>query len=180
MRHTIKFGSIKNLTSYTRLKVGVLDYHEQAVMLQLFKGLKGVWELKRSLGTRGHMQGVARFQTWKAGVLYYRERGSTNLGNRLGTAYREYAYAYDQGTVAVHFWDQQHQQPADLLHTLHLQSCKLNRHMLVATGTHWCAEDVYRACYTFVNCWHFRLTYQVHGPNKNYIIQTHYNKIAAC
>ena len=146
-------------------------------MLQLFKQLQGVWKLKRCLGTQGHMQGIAHFQTWREGVLYYQEQGSATFGSSKALlAYRAYAYVYDQGTIAVHFWDKERKQPAGLLHTLNFQSTKTTSQVLVATGTHKCTDDVYKACYTFVSQKNFQLTYQVQGPHKDYTIQTCFSR----
>jgi Family of unknown function (DUF6314) len=147
-------------------------------MLQLFKQLRGVWKIERRLGTQGHMKGIAYFQPWGKGVLHYQEQGSTTLGNGKALAsYRAYAYVYDQGNIAVHFWDQQQRQPAGLLHTLQFHSTETTGQTLVATGTHRCTDDVYQACYTFVHHQHFRLTYQVQGPRKDYTIQTHFSRV---
>ena len=147
-------------------------------MLQLFTHLTGVWELKRRLGIQGQMQGIARFQPWSKDVLHYQEQGSATFGNsRQFSTYRTYAYVYDQGTIAVYFWDQKQQQPAGLLHTLQFHRTKTANQLLMATGTHRCAEDVYKAHYLFVNHKHFQLAYQVDGPKKNYTIQTHFGKV---
>jgi Family of unknown function (DUF6314) len=148
-------------------------------MLQLFTHLSGIWELKRRLGTQGHMQGLACFQPWGPQVLYYQEKGTATFGNgKAFPAYRKYAYVYAQGTIAVYFWDQEKEQPAGLLHTLQYHSTQTTSQALVATGTHWCSDDVYKACYTFVDNNHFQLTYQVYGPHKDYTIQTHFSKVA--
>ena len=147
-------------------------------MLQLFKHLRGVWKLERRLGVQGHMQGTARFQTWSTGVLYYQEQGNITFGNSKPiSAYRAYAYVYDQGTISVYFWNQEQRQPAGLLHTLQFHSPKTTSQALVATGTHGCTDDVYKARYTFLSHQYFRLTYQVQGPNKDYTIQTHFSKV---
>jgi hypothetical protein len=124
------------------------------------------------------MQGTARFQTWSTGVLHYQEHGRATFGNNQAlSAYRAYAYVYDQGTIAVHFWNQEQRRPAGLLHTLQFHSTKTTSQALIATGTHRCTDDVYKACYTFVNHQYFQLTYQVRGPHKDYTIQTHFGKI---
>ena len=149
--------------------------HQKIEPLQLFNHLRGRWQLKRHLGAQGYMQGVACFQTWGQGVLYYQEQGRVTLAkSKVFAAYRAYAYVYDQGTIAVHFWNPTQKQPDGLLHTLQFKS--LAGQALVATGTHWCADDVYKACYTFVNPTQFQLTYQVQGPHKAYTIQTHFSK----
>jgi Family of unknown function (DUF6314) len=151
-------------------------YHNTA-RLQLFKRLQGVWSLNRRLGIQGHMQGMALFKAWREGVLYYREQGSVTFGrSKAFSAYRAYAYVYDQGTIAVHFWDSAREQPAGLLYTLHFQSTPNASQVLVATGIHGCANDVYKARYTFVSHEHFQLTHQVQGPHKNYTIQTYFSK----
>jgi hypothetical protein len=156
----------------------ILPTHHNTAILQLFEHLRGVWKLKRRLGTQGHMQGMARFQTWGQGVLHYQEQGRATFGNnQVLPAYRVYAYVCDQGTIAVHFWDQERRQPAGLLHTLRFHSTKTTSQVLLATGTHGCADDVYKACYTFVNHQYFQLTYQVQGPHKDYTIQTHFSKV---
>jgi hypothetical protein len=147
-------------------------------MLQLLTHLTGAWEIKRRLGTQGQMQGTACFQPWRKDVLHYQEQGSATFANsRLFSAYRAYAYVYNQGTIAVYFWDQEHQQPAGLFHTLQFHHVKAANQVLMATGIHRCAEDVYKAHYLFVNPKHFQLAYQVHGPKKNYTIQTHFIKV---
>lgn len=145
--------------------------------LQLFNNLRGIWKLNRRLGTQGYMQGMARFQAWRQGVLYYQEQGNATFGNSKALpAYRAYAYVYDQGTIAVHFWNQEQRQPAGLLHTLHFCSIKTPSQATVATGTHKCADDVYEARYTFVSQKYFQLTYQVQGPHKDYTIQTYFSR----
>jgi hypothetical protein len=152
------------------------EYHNTD-RLQLFNHLQGVWELKRRLGTQGHMQGMAFFTTWREGVLYYQEQGSIVLGSsKAFSAYRAYAYVYYQGTIAVHFWDSAREQPARLLHTLHFQSTHHTSQVLVATGAHECASDVYKAHYAFLSPEDFQLTYQVQGPRKNYTIQTYFSR----
>jgi Family of unknown function (DUF6314) len=151
--------------------------HRDTTVLQLFKHLQGVWKLKRRLGTQGYMQGVARFQTRREGMLYYQEQGSATFGNgKTFSAYRAYAYVYGQGTIAVHSWNSVHEQPAELLYTLYFQSANTTSQALVATGTHECVNDVYQAQYTFVSHKHFQLTYRVKGPHKDYVIQTHFSR----
>jgi Family of unknown function (DUF6314) len=152
--------------------------HHNTARLNLFKHLQGVWRLQRRLDTQGYMQGIAIFKTWRAGVLYYQEQGSVIAfgSSKMFAAYRAYAYVYDQGTIAVHFWDSAREQPAELLHTLHFQSTHDTSQTLVATGTHGCANDIYRARYVFVSREHFQLTYQVQGPRKSYTIQTYFSK----
>jgi hypothetical protein len=157
----------------------VLAINQKGAMLQLFTHLSGTWELTRRLGTQGHMQGMAYFQPWGPEVLYYQEKGTATFGNgKALPAYRKYAYVYARGTIAVHFWDQAKEQPAGLLHTLQCHGAQATSQTLIATGTHWCSDDVYKACYTFINNKHFQLTYQVHGPHKNYAIQTYFSKVA--
>jgi len=91
------------------------------------------------------------------GVLHYQEHGRTTFGNnKVLPGYRAYAYVYDQGTISVHFWDQEQRQPAGLLHTLQLHSTKTTSQV----------DDVDKACYTFVNRQYFQLTYQVQGLRK--------------
>lgn len=151
--------------------------HRNTVIQRLLRHLQGVWKLKRRLGTQGHMHGVAHFQTWKEGVLHYQEQGYADFGSgKPFFAYRAYAYVYDQGTVAVHFWDRERKQPAGLLHTLHFQNAKHGGQILAATGTHQCVNDVYKARYTFVSPAHFQLIYRVQGPHKDYTMQTHFSK----
>lgn len=147
-------------------------------VLQLFEGLEGIWKLQRHLGAQGHMQGVAHFQPCGEGVLHYQEQGTATLGNgKALLARRAYAYVYDQGTIAVHFWDQKYKRPAGLLHPLQFHSCELSSQAVVATGMHKCAADVYKARYLFTNPQQFRLTYRVQGPHKNYTLTSHFSKV---
>lgn len=124
------------------------------------------------------MQGVASFQPCGEGVLHYQEQGKVIFENKQAfSSYREYAYVYDQGAIAVHFWDQKYKQPSRLLHTLQFHSSKLGSQALVATGTHGCADDLYHAHYLFINPQQFRLTYQVQGPRKDYVLTSHFRKV---
>ena len=152
--------------------------NQKNATLQLFRGLRGIWKLKRHLGTQGYMQGRASFQPWGKEVLYYQEQGWATFSNsKARYAHRAYAYVYDQGTLAVYFWDQKYKQPAELLHTLQFHSPQPDRQTIMATGTHGCAEDIYRACYLFINPQQFQLTYQVQGPHKDYTIASHFSKV---
>lgn len=154
--------------------------NQKIATLQLFRGLRGIWKLKRHLGEQGYMQGLAYFQPWGKEVLYYQEQGKVTFSNsKARYAHRAYAYVYDQGTLAVYFWDQKYKQPAELLHTLQFRSSKAASQALVATGTYGCAEDIYRACYLFVSPQQFQLTYQVQGPHKDYTIASHFSKARA-
>ena len=158
-------------------EVSMMDTKQKTAMWRLFDGLQGVWKLERRWGVRGYMQGFASFQPRAQGVLYYQELGWATFGNgKVLRASRAYAYVYDRGTVAVHFWDPERRRPAGLLHTLRLYAYCATSQRLVATGAHRCAADTYVARYVFVTPERFRLTYQVLGPRKRYTIVSHCSK----
>lgn len=151
---------------------------QSTTILQLFESLRGTWQLQRHLGTQGHMQGVAYFRPYGEGILHYQEEGKATLGpGNTFAAHREYAYVYDQGTIAVCFWDKKQQQPARLLHPLQFYIPQATDPPLMATGTHKCADDRYQAHYRFVNPKQFRLTYQVKGPRKDYVLTSYFSKM---
>ena len=147
-------------------------------MLTLFKYLPGVWMLRRRLGTLGSMKGMAYFQPYGENRLHYQEQGDATFGQgKVFSAYRMYVYMYKKKKMKVYCWDQREKKPTRLLHTLHFYHVEPTSHTLVATGTHRCADDVYKARYTFFSNNHFQLIYQVQGPRKDYVIQTHFRKI---
>ena len=152
--------------------------HQKDTRLQLFNNLRGVWKLERHLGEQGHMQGTARFQIHGPNLLFYQEKGNITLKrHKVIPASCTYAYVYNRGNIAIHFWDWKRKEPAGLLHTLQFHRPPTTHLMLMATGTYACINDVYKAHYTFISYKFFQLIYQVQGPSKDYTIQTHFIKV---
>ncbi len=141
---------------------------------QLFQMLLGTWRLERTLGRQGNMQGTAKFQkTNRANLYHYQEVGTISLekGKQL-SAYREYAYIYQDHQIMVHFWDPIQKQPGKLLHTLQFIQPFPQPYPIHAYNTHICKLDRYQAHYVFDNDHAFQLHYTVNGPCKDFTIQT--------
>lgn len=156
----------------------MLTMSTTSTTLQLFESLRGTWKLQRHLGVQGHMQGIAHFQPCGEGTLHYQETGKVIMNHgKVFAAHREYAYVYDQHTIAVYFWNVAQQRPDRLLHKLQFHTIQIANPLLVATGTHKCVNDIYQAHYLFVDPQQFRLAYRVQGPRKDYMLTSHFKKV---
>lgn len=149
----------------------------QGNILRLFNDLRGSWRVQRKLGDVGTMQGVAHFSAWAPGVWHYEEKGWAAWGrSRRTPVQRAYAYLYNDGAIAVHFWDSAAHRPGGLLHALQFES-QPDTDAWVAVGCHRCGQDTYQAMYRFCLPAHFQLTYWVRGPRKHYVLQTQLERI---
>jgi len=132
-----------------------------------FLFLKGNWTIDRSTNGFGYMLGSASFLPLSGDLptLAYQETGVfvTAQGENLNF-YREYIYSLNKGIIEVHFASQQKKQ--GFFHALTFSSSN------VATATHPCRDDLYRATYTFLNENSFSLAYDIKGPKKHIRIET--------
>jgi hypothetical protein len=153
---------------------------EDTAVVEIFKNLEGMWQIQREIGGYGNMEGTASFQKIrndsKSYYYYYKEEGVLYL--LTGTqcrVYKEYTYSYKKGEISVHFWDNRRRQQGALMHTLSFPDAqKKGCWPLQAHGTHQCNQDTYKAYYMFTDNSNFRLSYNVWGPHKNYIIKTNF------
>ena len=141
---------------------------------KIFFFLEGKWTLNRSTNGFGDMTGLATFSliSKRNSTLLYREDGIfTTLHQEKLLFYKEYIYCLHQGVIEVYFSSLQKKQ--NLLHTLTFSQ---NSDDCSAIGTHHCKHDLYKAIYTFVDMNTFTLRYDVQGPQKKLIIETHFTR----
>ncbi|WP_295536685.1 DUF6314 family protein [uncultured Thioclava sp.] len=124
---------------------------------------EGAWVLRRQIR---HSDGrVARFQgravfTPRTGGLHYRESGDLILpeGTRFH-AERCYLWHADGAGIAVSFEDGRafhHVDPAR------------------PEAQHWCDPDTYHVSYGFDHWPQWQTVWRVHGPRKDYVMESHY------
>jgi len=144
---------------------------EKLEVSNVFALLEGSWELRRSIPNYGNMEGMATFTKGGTDILNYKETGTMELTNRKKfTAYREYQYRYEDGTIAVFFRD--NDRAGQLFHVLKFAG-EGSEGESTATACHVCKEDIYNAMYYFYGQEdRFNLTYQVKGPLKDYCSNT--------
>lgn len=139
---------------------------------QVFTNLVGCWRIRRVLGSYGHGEGLAQFTlTPDPFTLNYREdievKYTAESGLKQpgvsGTAYQEYVYLFDEerDKIIKRFVDGRH-----------FYELKMNLETLEGEGEHLCEKDLYQAKYKFQDSNHFTLSYDVKGPEKEYVIQT--------
>lgn len=137
---------------------------------ELFKYFIGSWDINRIVGPLGFAQGVAKFVPKDPNNILFREdlKVIYNHTSKPESAYKEYLYMYDQENEKImkKFVD-------DRLF-YELEPDFNNRK---AYGEHLCDCDNYKATYTFLDEDSFILSYEVRGPQKDYVIETKYERI---
>lgn len=130
---------------------------------------EGLWALSRQIHDRslkpvGRMEGQARFER-QDDRLVYEETGRLLLpGHPALEAGRKLEWREgDDGTIAVHYPDGR---PFHRIWTDRLMS----------TDTHVCAPDIYHVEYDFRVWPHWRVTWRVVGPAKDYRLLTLYRR----
>jgi hypothetical protein len=161
---------------------------EDANVWEVFKGLEGIWQIERELKGYGNMMdgkmlGTASFRKLQNNnapyYYYYQEKGILQLsaGNQF-RVHRKYAYSYAEETIHVHYWDDINRHQGPLLHTLYFaQVQKKKSWPLYADGKYLCKRDTYKAHYEFINNNRFKLSYNILGPHKNYLIKTNFCRL---
>ncbi|MCT9868533.1 DUF6314 family protein [Paenarthrobacter aurescens] len=135
--------------------------------------LAGSWTVERTLldrasGTRGTFTGVVRYSLNPDGGLDYREDGTMQWPTHSGPAFREYVLkpGADPASMDVFFPDGR---------PFHIMS-------FAAQGNrdeHWCDPDDYRVKYAWVGPDSFSFTWDVRGPAKDLLLESHLVRIDA-
>lgn len=144
--------------------------------LTIFKTLQGKWKFNRTISGFGSVTGTANFQPIETEkeALFYKEEGVLIMDN--GTEiniHREYVYRYKDDKITAYFFE--NEKTDRLFHTLSFENSE-NKAQLEASASHLCVNDTYKAKYNFFNEKQFKLTYNVKGPQKNYIAETYFDK----
>lgn len=138
----------------------------QATMLPP-EAFLGRWQLQRTITDRhagqvGQLGGQATFTASGPNRLNYHETGALRLGGGPAmTAERSYIWVFDGSGVVVSFAD----------------GAAFHRFLPAghAAGTdHPCGADLYRVQYDFTSWPHWRATWVVSGPRKDYTSQSDY------
>ncbi|MEV7660631.1 DUF6314 family protein [Paenarthrobacter sp. NPDC089316] len=135
--------------------------------------LAGSWVVERVLldrasGTQGSFTGVVRYQQNPDGGLDYREDGTMQWPTHSGPAFREYVLKPGSGpeTMDVFFPDGR---------PFHVMGFSAQRHQ----DKHWCDPDEYRVNYVWEGPDSFSFTWDVRGPAKDLLLESHLTRIAA-
>lgn len=135
--------------------------------------LAGSWVVERTLldrtsGTNGTFTGVVRYSPNPDGGLDYREDGTMQWPTHSGPAFREYRLKPGAGpeSMDVFFPDGR---------PFHVMS-------FAEAGNqdkHWCDPDDYRVRYVCEGPNAFNFTWDVQGPAKNLLLESHLVRIDA-
>ncbi|KAH7401730.1 hypothetical protein DE146DRAFT_440333 [Phaeosphaeria sp. MPI-PUGE-AT-0046c] len=157
------------------------------VAAAVFRGMQGMWTLKRKIDTRkasspgGSFSGTAHFHPRQpTGDAYsaeylYQEQGTFAMDNGLVfPASRRYIYRYNEAADRITAWfaDEDGKSVGALFNTWEFSAPSLSHTGWVAKGYHWCDPDKYRNICEFIfkgaSLQSFDITYEVEGPNKDY------------
>lgn len=133
----------------------------------VFNSLIGEWNLSRIISNTATTNGVAEFKARKQDQLDYVEHCTVRMHTGQSfSAYQEYLYQLRDDEITV-FALNSHSQTV-----MHRLFFTYEYPFLKATSRYSCNSDSYDAIFLFQYN-QLRLIYQVKGPNKNYLIQTH-------
>lgn len=145
---------------------------------RVFQQLRGRWKLSRTITDRLTAtvmigEGSASFLSAgkDAAILHYREDLKVSFPDGLTTdAYREYLYKLEAGKIHVYF----HGGP-DTGKFFYELKFAIDTPK-TAAGSHLCISDLYNASYVLHSDNYFEIYYEVKGPKKNYLSQSHYER----
>lgn len=135
----------------------------------IFALLPGTWELKREIPDQGHMTGTATFSPLDGGRLIYEEKGVLTLdktGDQLA-ANRSYIYELSGDKIIIYYNDPA--RSGEILHELEFSDA---HGQMVSRHCHVCIDDTYDLVFELRPDRSIRMSYQIHGPAKNYAIHT--------
>jgi hypothetical protein len=144
--------------------------------LTIFKSLQGKWNISRIIFGFGRVKGVANFQEIESekDALYYKEEGVLTMENGVElNVHREYVYRYENEKIKAFFVE--NNKIDKLFHVLSFDNNE-NGCGIQANASHKCINDTYYARYNFFSEKQFKLTYNVKGPEKDYVSETVFDK----
>ncbi|MFK4640323.1 DUF6314 family protein [Paenarthrobacter histidinolovorans] len=146
--------------------------HQQPIQ-DLRAYLAGSWSVERTLldrasGTRGTFTGVVRYSQNPDGGLDYREDGTMHWPTHTGPAFREYVLTPGTApdSMDVSFPDGR---------PFHVMGFSELGHQ----DKHWCDPDDYQVNYSYDGPDSFSFTWDVKGPAKDLLLESHLVRIHA-
>ena len=148
-----------------------MNHQQPAQDLQAY--LAGSWSVERTLldrtsGTNGTFTGVVRYSLNPDGGLDYREDGTMQWPTHSGPAFREYVLkpGATADSMDVFFPDGR---------PFHSMSFSERGNQ----DKHWCDPDDYHVSYVYQGPDSFSFTWDVHGPAKDLLLESHLVRIDA-
>lgn len=140
-------------------------------MLNLYDYFQGSWRFERHIQGHGNAQGIAIFKkNLNPMILNYQEQGTfENLSQQSFKIHREYLYEFE--TEHIHVYHARHEEKGAFFFELQFNPSKQQ-----GLGHHLCIQDHYQATYQLIDEHQFQLYFKVHGPQKNFLIETFYSK----
>ncbi len=135
---------------------------------EIFSALPGTWELRREVPGQGHVIGTVTFTPAGDGILRYDETGRFQLTNGTSTdASRSYIYELRGDKIVIRYNDPARR--GDILHEL---SFTPENGGFRSQHCHVCAADTYNLVFRFSADRRIEMSYEVHGPKKDYSMQS--------
>lgn len=164
------------------------------VAAAVFRGMQGIWSLRRNIATRnttpgGVLTGTAQFHprtptdiTYAAEYLYI-EEGNFKMDNGFSfPATRRYIYRYNETTDKITAWfaDEDGESTGAFFNTWDFHRPTDENQGWKAKGYHWCDPDTYKSGCEFKfrgsSLQTLRITYEVAGPKKDYSHESWYER----
>ncbi|WP_040255987.1 DUF6314 family protein [Rickettsia hoogstraalii] len=136
---------------------------------EIFLRLSGKYRINRIIDNYGYGEGIAYFLLKSLNELIYKEELQIHYNDydHQILANKEYRYILENNNIVKYFAKAEN----SLFHRLDFIDNSR------ATGSHLRGSDEYNATYIFLNPDSFTLNYQVLGPQKDYNINTVFNRI---
>lgn len=135
---------------------------------EIFRSLPGTWRLYRDVPGQGHIIGTVTFTPVGDEVLHYEETGRFHLENGTSTeATRSYIYELQDDKIIIRYNDPARQ--GDILHELEFIP---ENGGFRSQHCHVCAADTYDLVFRFSADRRIEMSYEVHGPKKDYSMQS--------
>ncbi|HJD59231.1 MAG TPA: DUF6314 family protein [Rickettsia endosymbiont of Omalisus fontisbellaquei] len=136
---------------------------------EIFLKLSGKYRIKRIIDNHGYGEGVAYFLPESLNELIYKEELKIHYNDydHQIPANKEYRYILENNNIVKYFAEAEN----NLFYRLDFIDDSR------ATGSHLCDKDEYNATYIFINHNSFSLNYKIFGPQKDYNINTVFNRM---
>lgn len=160
------------------------------VCLSVWSMLPGTWKLQREISGQGKVSGEARFTPQGPDALHYEENGKLYMDDgRTFNVSRQYIYRLEDGAsssvdsvsddgnnkrICVYFVGGV--SDGKLYHEIEVEGLVGTDAVVRGRGKHLCVQDWYATTYEFGRS-EFKTVCGVTGPEKDYVITSHYAKL---